>query len=457
MRSAKECSPSSAVTKRYPTSCAHPPPRDLRRDADAPHPTTIRRRATARPAPGTSPAGRSPRHPSAEPTPRFPEASTVAQNVPLSILDLAPVVSGRTAGDALRNTVQLARCAEDLGYARYWLAEHHFAPGVASSAPAVTIALVASATSTIRVGSGAVQLGHQTAAAVVEQFGTLAAVFPGRIDLGLGRSGQRRTEATNGAGQTRPETEAPPPRARTVNGLLIPPPFSFARLAASPRLRAQAALLQQPGAHSPAYTEQVDDIRAFLRGTYRTPDGIDVHAVPGEGADLDVWILGSSGGESAAVAGSRGLPFAANYHVSPATVLEAVASYRAQFQPSAHAPRPYVMVSADVVVARDDETARELASPYALWVRSIRSGQGAIPFPTPKEAADHTWTDDDRALVADRLDTQFVGTPDTVTERLRTLQRATDADELLVTTITHDHDDRVRSFELLADAWRSSS
>ncbi|MEU7894525.1 MsnO8 family LLM class oxidoreductase [Nonomuraea sp. NPDC049152] len=357
----------------------------------------------------------------------------------LSILDLAPISSGGTAGQALRNTIDLAVRAEQYGYRRYWLAEHHFAAGVAGSSPAVLIALVAAATSRIRVGSGAVQLGHQTPLSVVEQFGLIDALYPGRIDLGIGRSGQRRAElATSGA---------PVTPARVVDGLLIPEPFDWSVLAKHPQLALQAALLQQPGATTPDFAEQIDEVRAFLRGTHRA------RAVPGTGAEVELWILGSSGGQSARVAGERGLPFAANYHVSPSSVLEAVEGYRKAFQPSEVLAEPYVIVSADAVVAEDAATAGELAKPYGLWVRSIRTGQGAIPFPSPEEADAHVWTDSDRALVRDRIDTQFVGDPDTVAERLRTLQRVTAADELLVTTITHAHADRVRSYELLAKAW----
>ncbi|GAA3102837.1 LLM class flavin-dependent oxidoreductase [Streptosporangium carneum] len=370
----------------------------------------------------------------------------------LSILDLSPVPSGGTTGDALRNTLDLAKRAEEFGYRRYWLAEHHFAAGVASAAPAVLIGLVAAATSTIRVGSGAVQLGHQTALAVVEQFGLIDALYPGRIDLGLGRSGQRRTELVEETRRTPP----PPQPARVVDGLLIPEPFSFAAIAASPLFALYSSLLQQPGAQSPDFADQVDDIIALLAGTYRSADGLAAHAVPGEGADVELWVLGSSGGQSAQVAGERGLPFAANYHVSPATVLEAAEAYREAFKPSETLAAPHLIVSADVVVAEDDDTAHELASPYGLWVRSIRSGTGAIPFPTPEEAAAHEWTEEDRALVADRLATQFVGSPRTVAERLRVLRDVTGADELLVTTITHDHADRVRSYELLAREWAAS-
>ncbi|MFI7125093.1 LLM class flavin-dependent oxidoreductase [Nonomuraea sp. NPDC050153] len=368
--------------------------------------------------------------------------------VSLSVLDLAPIPSGGTARDAIRNTVDLARQAESFGYRRYWLAEHHFAAGVAGSAPAVLIGLVAAATGRIRVGSGAVQLGHQTPLAVVEQFGLLDAAHPGRIDLGLGRSGQRRAELARHSGRP------PAPPARVVDGLLIPPPFDFSALIrAAPHLAVQASLLQQPGAETPDFADQVDDVQSFLAGTYTSSDGRTAHAIPGEGADVEVWILGSSGGQSARVAGERGLPFAANYHVSPAGVLEAVEAYREAFKPSDVLAEPYVIVSADVVVAEDEARARELARPYGLWVRSIRTGQGAIPYPTPEEADAHVWTEEDRTLVADRLDTQFVGGPKAVADGLRVLQRVTGADELLITTITHGHADRVRSYELLAGAW----
>ena len=368
--------------------------------------------------------------------------------VPLSILDLSPLVAGGTAGDALRRTLDLARRAEQFGYSRYWVAEHHFTPGVASSQPALLLGQIAAVTDHIRLGSGAVQTGHQTALSVVEQFGLLDALYPGRFDLGLGRSGQRRKEALS-------ELVAPVAEAteRVVDGLLIPKPFSFAPILASKRSALFASLLQQPGASSFTLAEILDQIGALLAGPVTDDDGNEARAVPGEGADLQVWILGSSGGESARVAGARGLPFAANYHVAPAKVLEAVSAYREAFVPSATLSEPRVMVSADVVVAEDDETARRLAAPYGLWVRSVRTGAGAIPYPSVAEALAHEWTGADRDLVADRIATQFVGTPRTVADRLSALQRATGADELLVTTITHDHADRVRSFELLAKEW----
>ncbi|MFD5736193.1 MsnO8 family LLM class oxidoreductase [Streptomyces sioyaensis] len=371
-------------------------------------------------------------------------------NAPLGVLDLVPISSGSTATEALRNSIDLARQAERFGYARYWFAEHHLNPGVAGTSPAVVLALTASATSTIRLGSGAVQLGHRTALSTVEEFGLIDALHPGRLDLGLGRSGGRPPGPP-----TAPLPTAPPVvDGRAPNGLRIPPRFSFAHLLGSPRVALQRELLQQPGAESQDYGEQIDDILALLAGTYRSADGIEAHAVPGEGADVQVWILGSSGGQSAEVAGRNGLRFAANYHVSPATVLEAAEGYRAAFEPSDVLDKPYVSVSADVVVAEDDERARELATGYGLWVRSIRTAEGAIEFPTPQQARSQVWTDADRELVADRVETQFVGSPGRVADQLEQLQEATGADELLITTLTHGHADRVRSYELLAEEWR---
>ncbi len=372
-------------------------------------------------------------------------------NTPLTVLDLVPISSGSTAGQALRNSIDLAQQAERAGYLRYWFAEHHLNPGVAGTSPAVVIALTAAATSRIRLGSGAVQMGHRTALATVEEFGLIDALHPGRLDLGLGRSGGR---PPGGPGPGQARTPGPAQAGtRAPNGLLIPPRFSLERLLASPRLALNKKLLMLPGAQPQNYTEQVDDVLALLAGRYRTPDGVAAHVIPGEHAGVQVWILGSSGGESAQVAGERGLRFAANYHVSPATVLEAVDGYRAAFRPSAELSRPYVSVSADVVVAEDEVTARDLAAGYGSWVLSIRTGAGAIAFPSPAQARAHRWTDGDRALVADRLDTQFTGSPKQVADRLEQLRDATGADELVVTTITHDHADRVRSYQLLADEW----
>ena len=366
--------------------------------------------------------------------------------VPLAVLDLVPISSGSTAAQALRHSIDLAQAAERFGYARYWFAEHHLNPGVAGTSPAVVLALTAAATSTIRIGSGAVQMGHRTALSTVEEFGLIDALHPGRLDLGLGRSGGRP--------RGEPVLEGVRENVRLPNGLLIPPRFSPAHLLGTPRFKMQKTLLQLPGAEPQDYTEQAGDILALLHGTYKSAEGAEAHVIPGEGADVQVWILGSSGGQSAEVAGANGLRFAANYHVSPATVIEAVEGYRAAFRPSGDLDRPYVSVSADVVVAEDEGTARELATGYGLWVRSIRSGEGAIQFPAPHEARTHDWTGAERSMVADRVDTQFVGSPGQVADQLERLRDATGADELIVTTITHGHADRVRSYWLLAREWR---
>ena len=369
-------------------------------------------------------------------------------STPLSVLDLSPVVSGQTAADALRNTLDLAQQAERFGYRRFWLAEHHLAPGVAASSPAVLIAAVAARTSTIRVGSGAVLLGNRTPLEVAEDFGTVAQLHPGRVDLGLGRSVYGRL------GDLAAKPPAPPQESedRVVDGLLVPaPPPRLHSPHLLERLRTHAGLL---GAfEAGGYLEQVSAVLAFLTGRYQDDGGEPYRSPAAEHADLETWVLGSSAGPSARAAGELGLPFAANYHVTPSTVLGSIDAYREAFVPSDRLDRPHVMVSADVVVAEDDRTARELAEPFAPWVLSIRSGSGAIPFPSRAEAAQFTWTDDERAAIDDRVRTQIVGTPEQVAEQLRVLRDATGADELLVTTITHGHDDRVRSYELLAEAW----
>jgi alkanesulfonate monooxygenase SsuD/methylene tetrahydromethanopterin reductase-like flavin-dependent oxidoreductase (luciferase family) len=395
-------------------------------------------------------------------------------------------VSGSTAAEALHNCLDLARQTERLGYARFWLAEHHLTPGVVSAAPAVLIGQVAGATERIRVGSGAVLTGHHTPVGVAEQFGLLAHLHPGRIDLGIGRSNLNRLAALAARWATGQPAPAPPaatgpgepagrapadPSAatppgvrasdvagRVVDGLLLPDQpkamFSPDRV---PRLLEQARLVGHREDEGDDYPAWLGAIRALFAGEFRAPDGELLRAPAAEGADAQIWVLASSAGDSARTAGELGLPLGANYHVAPWAVLDTVAAYRAAFRPSPGLARPYVVVSADVVVGDDDAHAAELASGYAVWVLSIRSGGGAIPYPTPAQAAARSWTDAERALVADRVVTQFVGGPRTVARGLRTLVHATGADELLVTTITHDHADRVRSYELLAKAWAEAS
>ncbi|MCW2603147.1 MAG: monooxygenase [Pseudonocardiales bacterium] len=382
----------------------------------------------------------------------------------LSVLDLTPVPSGSSLSDAVRNTIDLAQHAEQAGYRRYWLAEHHLNPGVVGTAPAVLIGAVASATSTIRVGSGAVQSGHRTSLSIAEEFGLLSALHPDRIDLGLGRSGNRKAmaalaaqiaakqEAARAAGEVAPPP-APTPPTTVRDGVILPPPYRPAGLFGSPRFILQMRLLQQANAEAANYGDLVEEILAFLRDDYVSPEGVVAQIIPGGAKGVETWLLGSTGGETAELAGRLGLPFAANYHVSPSGVFDAVEGYRAAFQPSQYLSEPQIIVSADVVVAGSDDEARELASPYGMWVRSIRRAEGAIPYPTPEQAHAYEWTPEDRALVKDRIDTQIVGSPATVVEKLAALRNATGAHELLITTITHDHHDRVRSYELLAKEW----
>lgn len=367
--------------------------------------------------------------------------------VPLSILDLSPISTGSTARQAIRNTIDLARHAETWGYRRFWIAEHHFV-SVASSSPTELIALIAAATGTIRVGSAAVQAGYRTSASIVEAFGTVDALYPGRLDLGLGRSAHRISQLRSPGGPPEPDSVRP-----TVvrDGVVVPPPFSPAQIRDTSRLAASLETLRLPGAEPLDYGRQVEEIRALLDGTYTTSDGIHLRAVPGEGAEVQLWLFGSSGGESAQLAGRLGLPFVANYHVSPGTVLETVEAYRKAFRPSERFPRPYLVVSADVVVAEEEARARHLASTYGHWVASIRSGAGAAEFLDPDTAP--PLTDDQRRLVDDRVNTQFVGTPESVVTGLSALRELTGADELVVTSVTHRHEDRLTSHRLLAREW----
>jgi len=382
----------------------------------------------------------------------------MTRRVPLGILDLVPVSSGSNAATALRNSIDLVQAAERLGYRRYWFAEHHLNAGVAGSSPALLIAMAGAATDHIRLGSGGVQSGHRTALSVVEDFGLLDAMHPGRIDLGVGRSGGRNFFRDRLAAQSGQRSNGTPLQDRfTENGVLIPAPPKLGGLAKAPRIKMTAELLQQANAESADYGQLLTDILALLKGSYVSTEGLDPHPVPGAGANVEPWILGSSAGESAEVAGQLGLRFAASYHISPASALGAAEAYRQAFVPSAHLDRPYLAVSADVIVAPDEKTAEKLSAGYAVWVRSIRKGEGAIPFPGPDEAGRHEWTDEDRELVHDRVETQFVGTAQSVARDLERLQETTDADELIVTTITHSHTDRIRSYALLAQEWFSQS
>ena len=332
--------------------------------------------------------------------------------VPLSVLDLAPVPDGGTAGDALRATIDLARHAERLGYRRFWVAEHHNMPGIASSAPAVLIGHLADATGSIRVGSGGVMLPNHVSLVVAEQFGMLEALHPGRIDLGIGRA---------------PGTDQ----------------VTAAALRRSPE-----------GLSEDDFPDQLMDLLGYFTG--RWPEGhpfAQITAVPGRGNQPAMWLLGSSG-YSAQVAGLLGLPFAFAHHFSPANTLPALSLYRAHFRPSEVLDQPYAMVATAVVCADTDERARFLAGSGALSFLKLRSGRPGR-MPSPEEAAAYPYTELERAFVEDRQATQIIGAPETVRRGLTDLLTATSADELMLTTMVFDPADRLRSFELVADLARN--
>jgi len=328
--------------------------------------------------------------------------------VPLGILDLAPIPEGSSAGEALRATIDLARTAEELGFTRFWVAEHHGMPGVASSSPPVLIGHIADATQTIRVGSGGVMLPNHPSLVVAEQFGMLEALHPGRIDLGIGR--------------------APGTDQATAQALRHRGPDDFPR--------------------------QLTDLLGFFTGQW--PDGHPyrtVHAVPGEGNAPDVWLLGSSG-YSAQVAGALGIPFAFAHHFMPANTLPALELYRESFRPSAALAEPYAMIAAAVLCAADAERARFLAGASTLSFLRLRQGRPGR-MPTPEEAAAYSYSDLERAFVDDRRSTQYIGDPAEVLAGLRELIKRTEVNELMITTQAYDPADRKRSFELLAAAARA--
>jgi luciferase family oxidoreductase group 1 len=327
--------------------------------------------------------------------------------LPLSVLDLAVVPSGGTSGQALRDSVALAQEAERLGFRRFWVAEHHGMPGVASSAPPVLLAAVAGATSRIRVGSGGVMLPNHAPLVVAEQFGTLEALHPGRVDLGIGR-----------APGTDPRTAA--------------------------ALRRTAGPLSADD-----FPQQLLQLQAYFAGEHE-----GLLAVPAAGNAPDVWLLGSSG-YSAQLAGLLGLPFAFAHHFSAENTVPALALYRSSFRPSEHLPEPYAAICVSVVCAKDDDEAARIALPGALSFLRLRSGRPGT-FPSPEEAAEHPWTPGELAWAQDRAAQQAVGGPMTVRARLDALVAETQADELMLTTMVHDPADRLRSFRLVAGLARSA-
>jgi luciferase family oxidoreductase group 1 len=316
----------------------------------------------------------------------------------LSVLDLAPVSSGSSVGDALRNSIDLAQRLEALGYHRHWVAEHHGMPGVASSSPAVLLAHLAMATSSIRLGSGGVMLPNHAPLAIAEQFGMLEAINPGRMDLGLGRA---------------PGTD--PQTARALRGT---------------RLH-----------ESEDFMARIGELIGFLDG---------IRAVPGAGNMPALWMLGSSDW-GAAVAGDMGLPYAFAHHFGTGGTEIALHTYRTQFVPSRFGEKPYTMIGVQVVCAETEEHARYLARASAVGFLRLRQGRPTT-MPSPDVAAASALSAAENAFVEERLNSAVIGDPTQVRARLEGLINRYGVDELMLTTATHAHADRIRSFELVAQA-----
>ena len=323
-------------------------------------------------------------------------------STPLSVLDLAPVATGSTVGEALRNSLDLAQQVERLGYRRHWVAEHHNMPGIASSAPAVLIAHLASVTTTLRVGSGGVMLPNHQPLVVAEQFGMLEALHPGRIDLGIGRA----------------------PGTDQVTAFALRRSFD-------------------PAADD--LPTQLRELLAFFSGTIPR-----ITAVPGAGHMPAIWLLGSSD-FSARLAGELGLPFSFAHHFMPQNTLPALEIYRHSFTPSATLAEPYAMVGVAVVCAETDEHARRIHEPAKLAFLRLRSGRPST-LPSPEEAAGYEYSPDERLFVDDWTPSHIVGSPGTVRKELLGLQERTAADELILTTNVYNHAERLRSYELVAEA-----
>ncbi|MDP5052151.1 MAG: LLM class flavin-dependent oxidoreductase [Congregibacter sp.] len=323
--------------------------------------------------------------------------------IKLSVLDLANIGEGFTAADALANALDLAQRAEAAGYNRFWLAEHHNFVGIASAATAVCIGHVAAGTSTIRVGAGGVMLPNHSPMVIAEQFGTLATLFPGRIDLGLGRA---------------PGTDQHTMRA-----------------------------LRRGAGSSDDFPQDVVELRTLLGPPQEHQS---LHAIPGEDTNVPLWILGSSlfGAQLAAM---LGLPYAFASHFAPQALHQAIKIYRERFEPSAQLAKPYVMVSCNAIVADTEAEAKRLfTSSQQTFTRMVRGGRGKLP--PPIDDIETFWSSAEKAQVSSMLACSFFGSPQTIQAKIQPLIDSTGADELMVSAAIWDHTARVRSFELLAEA-----
>ncbi|MFF2026340.1 LLM class flavin-dependent oxidoreductase [Streptomyces sp. NPDC058171] len=326
-------------------------------------------------------------------------------DTPLSVLDLSPIREGRPAAEALENTVALARAAEAYGYRRFWISEHHNTAAMASSATSIIIGRVAAATDRIRVGSGGVMLPNHAPYVVAEQFGTLATYHPGRIDLGLGRA---------------PGTDPWTTRA-----------------------------LRREHPSGADFPEQLAELRGYLApGSPQRK----VRAIPGEGVELPVYVLGSSS-FGAALAAREGLPFVFASHFAPEQLGTALDLYRTSFRPSAALARPYAVVAANAVVADTDEEAVRIFS--TMQQKFLTHFRGGMQFLPPVDDIDAVWAPQEARTVNAMLAESFTGAPDTVRRGLEDLVDRTDADELMVVSEAWDFDARLRSYQLLAETWKS--
>lgn len=325
---------------------------------------------------------------------------------PFSVLDLAPVPEGSTPSDALRNTLDLAQHAERWGYTRFWLAEHHNMVGIASAATSVVIAHVAGGTKTMRIGAGGIMLPNHSPLVIAEQFGTLDALFPGRIDLGVGR--------------------APGTDQRTLR-----------------------ALRRDPTA-ADTFPQDVLELQALLGPVQ--PDQA-IQAVPGAGSNVPIWILGSSlfGAQLAAM---LGLPYAFASHFAPGALMQALQVYRERFQPSAQLDRPYAMVGVNVIAADTDEEARHLfTSAQQSFTNLFRGTRGKLQ--PPIDDIESYWAPHEKAQAMNMLSCSFVGSPGTVRDGLESFVAQTGADEVMVASAIYDHGKRLRSYEILSDVHKA--
>jgi luciferase family oxidoreductase group 1 len=334
-------------------------------------------------------------------------SSKKLSEIPLSVLDLSPVIEGESPADSFRNTLSLAQTAERLGFTRFWLAEHHNMRGIASAATSVVIGYVAAGTSKIRVGSGGIMLANHAPLAIAEQFGTLESLFPGRIDLGLGRA----------------------PGSDQVTA------------------RALRRTLQTDGDDFP---ELLEELRFFFQ---QPIENQRVQAVPGGGLNVPIWLLGSSG-FSAQLAGQLGLPFAFAAHFSPESLLPALALYRRNFQPSDALEKPHAMVALNVFAAETDADANRLAtSQHQSFLNLIRGKPGKMQ--PPVDSMEGIWTAQEKALVQSRVGGSIIGNRETVKAKLDQFLDETNADELMINAMMYDHAARLRSYEIVADIWKS--